>query len=232
MYTSAISALFLASLVVATPLQKRQNSSFSSSDLPVVASGINPATTINGINIDGFGGFSSLNGFSNFCGGFSCDSNNQVFINSGNSLSCSSVDINVVQQQLAILGELAKQIILTEICEVEVQTLAFQQFNSNFGGFQDSLLRDSSLQVGFDSSIADLFEQLFLDGILNTNDFGFLGSDIGQNSVFVNSNWNDNSSPESVAAALSLAQQAIAQGLISSNSNLNSLDLNNNLNLD
>jgi len=74
------------------------------------------------------------------------------------------------------------------------------QFNSGFSNFGLDLSRISGRNIGFDSGIAALISQLVLsNGGINLKDFGFLGSNIGQQFIVPSgSNWNDNTSPQSV----------------------------------
>ena len=47
------------------------------------------------------------------------------------------------------------------------------------------------------------------DGNLSNNNFGFKGSDVGNNSVVVSgNNWDNNTSPDAVKKAKGLADQA------------------------
>ncbi|KAF9491853.1 hypothetical protein BDN71DRAFT_1452311 [Pleurotus eryngii] len=81
---------------------------------------------------------------------------------------------------------MAKRIITEQICEVETQTIIFQQFHASFGSFNDDLRRVSGHCVGFDSSIADRFSKLVDGGgSISTHDFGFLGLDVGKHTVVI-----------------------------------------------
>lgn len=106
---------------------------------------------------------------------------------------------------------MAKRIITEQVCEVETQTVTFEQFHASLGLFSHDLRRTSDLHVGFDSSIASHFSDFFEeDGSLSTEDFGFTGHDLGLNTVVVGgSNWNAETSPASVGAAFSAARSAI-----------------------
>jgi len=167
------------------------------------------------LSLNSWGGFSSLDGFDDFNGVDNFRGHNDVetVIIQETQVVCSSLPVRVIQQQLAILREVAKQILTTQICEVEVQTIVLQQFSSGFDDFSGDLLRHSGNQVGFDPNVAGLLNSLVNDnGSLNRNDFGFLGSQIGGSKVVPNSNWNDESSPDSVQAALDAARKAAGNG--------------------
>jgi hypothetical protein len=162
-------------------------------------------------SLNSWGGFSSLDGFDDFNGvdNFSGRNDAETVVIQETQVVCSSLPVRVIQQQLAILQEVAKQILTTQICEVEVQTIVFQQFSSGFDNFSGDLSRQSGKQVGFDPNVAKLIGSLINDdGSLNRNDFGFQGNQIGGSKVVANSNWNDESSPASVQAALNAALQA------------------------
>jgi len=123
---------------------------------------------------------------------------------------CESVSIDIVQQRLVILSEVVKEVILQMICEVEVQEIVIEQFTSIFSSFSNDVSHNSDRSASFDSTIVEFYEEIFeSDGSLSTNDFGFDGSSVGQNSVIVGgNNWNDASSPSSVSSAKSLAIEA------------------------
>jgi len=199
-----VSFCFLASLAVASPVSQNLKRTTSS-------------TALVPVSLDNWGGFSVLSNFDSFFGvdDFCGLDNAQVLLEQelvcglGTGTSISSID--VVQQQLAILSQVAQQMILTELCEVEVQMIAYQQFLLGLSGFSNELLRFNGLQPSFDSSIAGLGSSLFLpDGSLNQN-FSFSGVNIGQNSQTVSSNWN-NQSLQSVQNALAQAQIAALSG--------------------
>lgn len=192
-----VSFCFLATLAIATPVVQKRTSS----------------TALVPVSLNNWGGFSSLNGFDNFFGISNFDglSNAEVLLEQ--ELQCSSsISISIVQQQLAILAQVAQQIILTELCQVEVQMIAFQQFLLGLSGFSSDLLRLDGSQPSFDCVIAALGSSLFnSNGQLNQN-FNFQGINIGQNSQLVSSNWNNQTSPQSVQNALAQAQIASLSG--------------------
>ncbi|KAI5122285.1 hypothetical protein M0805_002365 [Coniferiporia weirii] len=170
-------------------------------------------------------GLSTMSNFDDFFGqdNFDGSDNEQIIIieeDDDSEFSCDSQDIEIVQQRLSILSEVAKSIILEQICEVEVQTIILEQFISGFSSFGDDISHLSGRSASFDQSIAGLLDQILeSDGSLSNNDLGFEGSDIGSNSVIVSgNNWNDGSSPASVQQASQLSQQAIQNSTQSSNS--------------
>ncbi|KAK7463421.1 hypothetical protein VKT23_006774 [Stygiomarasmius scandens] len=163
-------------------------------------------------SFDNWGGISSLHGFDNFYGSdnFSGVISQQVVVHE-QEVVCHSQSIEIIQQRLLVLQEMAKKIITEQICEVETQTIVFEQFISSSSHFSSDLLHTSGHQVGYDSSIASHYGSLIgSDGSLTSDDLGFSGHDLGKNTVVVSgNNWNDNSSPASVHSAYSAAQGAI-----------------------
>ena len=111
------------------------------------------------------------------------------------------------------------RIILSQVCEVEVQTLILNQFTSGFNVFDLDLRHLSGRNIGFDLGVANRFGSLFnADGSLSNFDLGFNGLDIGKNLFSVSGfNWNDFTSPVSVgnAQALSLAAAGLVSGYTS-----------------
>ncbi|KAF8871364.1 hypothetical protein BD779DRAFT_1576981 [Infundibulicybe gibba] len=163
-------------------------------------------------SFDNWGGFSSLNGFDNFYGAddFCGSSFSQTVVEQQSEVVCHTERIEIIQQRLVILQEMAKRIITEQICEVETQTIVFEQFHASLGSFSSDLSRSSSHHVGFDSSIASHFGDIVSsDGSLSTNDFGFSGHDLGSNTIVPSgSNWDSSTSPVSVGNAFSSAQAA------------------------
>ncbi|KAF5360437.1 hypothetical protein D9756_004702 [Leucocoprinus leucothites] len=161
-----------------------------------------------------WGGLSSFDNFDNFYGVDNFDSSvhfSQV-VDTTQTLVCHTVEIEIIQQRLLVLQEMAKRIITEQICEVETQTVVFEQFHASLGLFRNDLHRTSGHQVGFDSAIAGHFSDVCLpDGSLSTDNFGFSGTDLGSHSVVVGgSNWNDATSPASVSAASGAANFAVS----------------------
>jgi len=167
-------------------------------------------------SFNGWGGFSSMDNFDNFFGSenFCGSVSTQTVVTETEQESvvvCHSQSIEIIQQRLLVLQEMAKRIITEQICEVETQTIVFQQFTSSFSSFHADLSRSSGNQVGFDSNIAGNFGNIVgSDGSLTTNDLGFSGHDLGSSTVVPSgSNWNSNTSPASVGSAFNAAQSAI-----------------------
>jgi len=179
---------------------------------PVAYSSTNALAARGGQSFNHWGGFSSLDNFDNFYGSddFSHSHNfNQVVIKQDSQLVCHSEQVVIIQQRLAVLQEMAKKIITEQICEVETQTIVFQQYHSSLGGFSHDLTRSSGRHAGYDHSIVSHFGNFYnSDGSLSNSDFGFSGHDIGSNYYVPTSNWNDGSSPSSVGNAYAAAQGA------------------------
>lgn len=184
--------------------------------------------TGNSISFNGWHGISSLSGetslraresgrligivgFDNFYGvdNFSGSVSTQIFAQEDVTV-CHTQDVTIIQQQIAILVENMKRILSVQVCEVETQTVLISQVQSHFSSFSEDIRHVSSRHVGFDNVIASHISNLFDEsGSLNTQDFGFSGSDIGSHSSFVlGSNWNPSSSPAVVSQAFSDAQSA------------------------
>ncbi|KAJ7250835.1 hypothetical protein B0H12DRAFT_1120050 [Mycena haematopus] len=165
-----------------------------------------------GPSFDNWGGISSLSGFDNFYGtsDFAHLHSSQTVVKQDSELVCHSEQVTIIQQRLAVLQEMAKKIITEQICEVETQTIVFQQYYASLGGFSHDLTRSSSSRhAGYDNSIASHIGDFYnSDGSLSTYDFGFSGSDVGSNYYVPSSNWNQDSSPSSVGSAYQAAQAA------------------------
>jgi len=162
-------------------------------------------------SFDNWGGISSLSGFDNFYGSddFAHHNVHQVVVKQDSELVCHSQQVVIIQQRLAVLQEMAKKIITEQICEVETQTIVFQQYYASLGGFSHDLTRNSGYSVGYDNSIASHYGDFYnSDGSLSNYDFGFSGSDVGSNYYVPNSNWNQGTSPSSVGAAYQASQMA------------------------
>ncbi|KAJ3785491.1 hypothetical protein GGU10DRAFT_422531, partial [Lentinula aff. detonsa] len=162
-------------------------------------------------SFDNWGGISSFSGFDNFYGvdNFSGVVSDQVVVEQ-QEVVCQAVSIEVVQQKLLVLQEMAKQIITEQVCDVETQTVVFQQFLSSCNHFSSDLLRTSGVQVGYDSDIVSHYGSFYnADGSLSTSDLGFSGSDVGKSVVVPSgSNWNSATSPASVGNAFNAALSA------------------------
>ncbi|KAF5387518.1 hypothetical protein D9757_006597 [Collybiopsis confluens] len=183
-----------------------------------LAAPVNPATqSLNRryISFDGWHGISSLSGFDNFYGSenFSGEISSEVSVSVEEQeevVVCHSLSVEIIQQKLLVLQEMAKRIITEQICEVETQTIVFQQYISSSTHFVDDIMHTSHLSAGYDSSIASHYGDLVgSDGSLSTSDLGFSGSDVGQSYVVPSgSNWNPSTSPASVQSAFNAAQSA------------------------
>jgi len=168
-------------------------------------------------SFDNWGGFSSLSGFDNFYGedNFSGEVSTQVTVDESEEESvvvCQSLSVTIIQQKLLVLQEMARQIITEQICEVETQTIVFQQYLASVSSFSDDIMHTSSLSAGYDSSIVSHYNDLYnSDGSLSTYDLGFSGSAAGQSLVVPSgTNWNPSTSPSSVQSAYNAAQSAIS----------------------
>jgi len=169
------------------------------------------AIAARGQSFNNWGGISSLSNFDNFYGSndFSHHNMNQVVVKQDSELVCHSETVTIIQQRLAVLQEMAKKIITEQICEVETQTIVFQQYYSSLGGFSHDLTRSSGRHSGYDNSIASHYSDFYnSDGSLSTYDFGFSGSDVGSNYYVPTDNWNQNSSPSSVGSAYQASEAA------------------------
>ncbi|KAJ7175914.1 hypothetical protein C8R46DRAFT_1080003 [Mycena filopes] len=142
-------------------------------------------------SFNNWGGISSLSNFDNFYGSddFAHHNMNQV------ELVCHTEQITIIQQRLA----------------VETQTIVFQQYYASLGGFSHDLTRNSgsSHHAGYDNNIVSHYGDFYnSDGSLSNYDFGFSGHDIGSNYYVPSSNWNQDSSPNSVGSAYQVSQAA------------------------
>jgi len=173
-------------------------------------------------NFDNFNSFNSFDNFfgqSNFLG-----QSNEIVVIDIEQPTCRSIDINVIQQQLAILSETVKQVFVSEFCDVELQVIVLEQFLGRFDSFSRSLRRENNFSPSYDSSVSALITEIVINGNLNTNNFGFNGNSIGSNSViFSGNNWGGNSI-NSVGLAYQLSHQSriASLGSVSNSVNLGS----------
>ncbi|KAJ7274403.1 hypothetical protein B0H12DRAFT_1066487 [Mycena haematopus] len=154
------------------------------------------------VSFNNWNNIGSLNGFDNFYGAedFNGFNRDQTVVDSQEV--CHSVDIKIVQQRLAVLQEMAKRIITEQICEVETQTITFEQYYQSLGHFKGDLRRHSGHQVGYDRGIVGHFGKIYnSDGSFCTDDWDFTGHDVGSQTVVIKDNWNDQSSPRTVDSA-------------------------------
>jgi len=174
---------------------------------------VNQDLAVRGHSFDNYGGLSSLSGFDNFYGSdnFVGHFSSETIVKHESEVVCHSESVEIIQQRLLVLQEMAKRIITEQICQVETQTIVFEQFYSSLGSFSGDLRHTSGHSAGFDTGIASHFSSIVSSsGSLSSNNFGFSGSDLGQQYVVPSgSNWNPSTSPASVGAAYSAAQSAI-----------------------
>lgn len=195
-----LAAASMVASVMATPLPIPQ----TTTDLAVRGSS----------SFNNYHGDSSMSNFDNFYGSdnFSGEISKTVVVKEKTEVVCRSESVTIIQQRLLVLQEMAKRIITEQVCEVETQTVVFEQFYASLGSFSSDLRRQSGRSVGYDSSIAGHYGSIASSsGSLSTSNLGFSGSSVGSNYVVPGgSNWNDQSSPSSVGNAYSAAQAAIS----------------------
>ncbi|KAH6913121.1 hypothetical protein BKA70DRAFT_1073843, partial [Coprinopsis sp. MPI-PUGE-AT-0042] len=165
------------------------------------------------VSFDKWGGYESLKGFDDFYGVDNYDGYkyNQVFVKQEHELVCRVQEVHIIQQRLLVLQEMAKKIITETICEVETQTIVFEQFRGGLHGFGRDLIRfPGHHQVGYDAEIVKHFPKIIHeDGSLNYDDWKFTGKDLGKHSVIVKGhNWDDVRSPPLVHKAWNAARGA------------------------
>jgi hypothetical protein len=165
-------------------------------------------------SFDNYGGFNSMSGFDNFYGSSNFDnshfSESSITVVKEQEVVCHSESIEIIQQRLLVLQEMAKRIISEQICEVETQTVVFEQFHSSLHGFSRDLRRYSGRGVGYDSGISSHFNNFYnSDGSLSNSDFGFSGSDLGHSYVIPSGNNWGSRSRSSVNSAYSSARSAV-----------------------
>ncbi|KAF4617702.1 hypothetical protein D9613_005814 [Agrocybe pediades] len=174
---------------------------------------LNRLTARGDISFNNWGGYSSFGNFDDFYGSdnfIGAVSSQTLVTEQSQELVCHTESIEIIQQRLLVLQEMAKRIITEQVCEVETQTVVFEQFHASLGLFSHDLRRTSGHHVGYDSSISSHFSDICAaDGSLTNDDFGFSGHDLGSHTVVVGgSNWDDSTSPSSVGAAYSAARGA------------------------
>ncbi|KAH6897595.1 hypothetical protein BKA70DRAFT_1198821 [Coprinopsis sp. MPI-PUGE-AT-0042] len=164
-------------------------------------------------SFDRWGGYDSLKDFDHFYGVDNWDGYKfeQVFVKE-HELVCKTHEIHVIQQRLLVLQEMAKRIIVETICEVEVQTIVFEQWYASLHGFGRDLRRfpGNHHQVGYDQEIVKHFPKFIKveDGSLNLDDWHFTGKDLGKHTVVVKGhNWDDKTSPSTVWKAWGAARK-------------------------
>lgn len=157
-----------------------------------------------------------MNGFDNFYGSSNFDnsefSESSITVEKEKEVVCHSQSVEIIQQRLLVLQEMAKRIITEQVCEVETQTIVFEQFHSSLHGFSRDLRRDSGRSVGYDSDIASHFSSFYnSDGSLSNSDFGFSGSDLGRSYISPSGNNYGSNSFSSVANAYKAARSAVTK---------------------
>jgi predicted restriction endonuclease len=212
---AASTVLFVFSLLsltsVAKPLSYRREQALMLRNAPPVslqARGNDSVSFNNWNNISQLQGFDDFNGKDNFNGG----KNDQTIVIKEVEQKCEVVKVEIVQQKLAILQEIAKRIITEQICDVQVQTIVLEQHNGALQVFRDDIQRKTvTKQVGYDEQIASKLSQIVqTDGTLSVDDNGFSGSDVGKNLVVPSgNNWDDATGPARVQAALDAAESAL-----------------------
>nr|GAT60786.1 predicted protein [Mycena chlorophos] len=133
-------------------------------------------------SFDNYNSIGTMSNFDGFYGqnNFGGHNRHQTIIQQTPELVCQSVQVNIVQQRLAVISEMARRVVTEFSCEVETQVIAFEQFYQSMGYFSDDLRRHSGYQVGYDQNIVSHFDDWYnSDGSLCTDDWGFQGSDIG-----------------------------------------------------
>ncbi|GAW02133.1 hypothetical protein LENED_003767 [Lentinula edodes] len=198
------SILVLVSAALATPLSAKRQ--------PWDQDLINLYVRDANVSLNNYAGLQSMSGFDNFrgSGNFDGSQNAQVTVIEEQQTVCHTEQIEIIQQKLVVLQEIAKRIITEQICEVETQTIVLEQFSSGLTVFQKDISRTTTKQVGYDKNVAGLVGNLTnSDGSLSTSDLGFNGTSVGSNTVVPSgSNWNNTQGPEAVQKALSAAQAA------------------------
>ncbi|KAJ7066931.1 hypothetical protein C8F01DRAFT_1247351 [Mycena amicta] len=176
--TLLISLVSLTSSVFAKPLSYRRDEALALRNAPALDL---QARDDGNVSFSNFDNISSLQGFDDFN-----DKTPQTIVIKETKTQCEDVKIQIVQQRLAILREVAKKIITEHICNVETQTIVLAQHNGALQVFRDDIQRKTvTRQIGFDEQIASKFNEIFQeDGMsLLYPTQGFTGQDVGKNVV-------------------------------------------------
>ncbi|KAH8801265.1 hypothetical protein DL96DRAFT_1823742 [Flagelloscypha sp. PMI_526] len=184
MFSKLITFAALAAGIAAAPLPRR---SFNKS-------------------LSGWGGHESLNGFDNFYGVDNYSGYlHEVNVVPHEELVCHQKEIVIVQQRLLVIKEWAKKIITELVCDVETQTLVFEQWHGSLGHFSADIRHlEGSHPIGYDFKITEHFPKLWED---KYEDWGFTGYDYGKNYYTPSGyNWKDDSSHSSVHDAWVVSQ--------------------------
>ncbi|KAF8581117.1 hypothetical protein K439DRAFT_1354957 [Ramaria rubella] len=152
-----------------------------------------------------------MKNFDNFYGSSDFSGTSQTLVKN-QDVVCHSEQIEIVQQQLAVIREWYKKIITEQICEVEVQSIVHQQFVSGCEGFSSDIRRASSndRSVSFDHNIASQITVIHdSNNECVTNDLGWQGTSVGSNAIsYSGDNWNSQYSPPSVSTVYGYCQQS------------------------
>ncbi|KAF7298670.1 Amidohydro-rel domain-containing protein [Mycena indigotica] len=215
MFVNLIASLMtvtLATGALAAPVDNNPGVAARGSVSSVSTSSVSSVSSVSS-SFDSWGGISSLAGFDKFYGiddfAHFKHFSPVVVRQSTSELVCHSQKVEIVQQRLAVLQELAKRIVTEQFCEVETQTIVFAQYHATLGGFFDDLRRTSTHPVGFDAAIAAHFGSIQAeDGTLTTHDLNFTGADIGASYQVPTSNWDEKTSYSTVNKAYRAARIA------------------------
>jgi len=154
-----------------------------------------------------------MSGFDNFYGSGNFDGrkNDQKIIER-EVVQCHRQEIEIVQQRLVILQEMAKRVISELVCDVETQVIVFEQYHRNTQRHRDDLRRDQGRMAGYDSNIASHYSNMLdSNNQLTTNDLGFNGQSVGNSTVVLGgTNWNNSTSPQSAMNAYNAVQSSSA----------------------
>ncbi|TDL25858.1 hypothetical protein BD410DRAFT_610093 [Rickenella mellea] len=166
-----------------------------------------------GVSFNNYGGYQSMSNFDDFYGYGNFDQREQTTVIKDKVVVCHSEKIEIIQQKLVILREMAKRIITEQICEVEVQTIVIKQFSSQMDNFHKDVNRKSGRQVSYDEDTSNKISQILgSDGQVSRSDLGFSGQDVGKGSINVQGgNWDNNNSPSRVLNANGMADQAVGK---------------------
>ncbi|KAJ7707742.1 hypothetical protein B0H17DRAFT_918215, partial [Mycena rosella] len=162
------------------------------------------------ISFNKWQGHESLDNFDNFYGvdNFSGFHRSQILVEI-QDLVCHSQSVEIIQQRLAVLVQMAHRIITETICEVESQVIVFEQYYQSLGHFRGDLRRRSGHHAGYDRGIVSHFKNIYNpDGSFCTDDWNFTGHDIGSQTVVIKDNWVELSSHSSVDSAYYAARNA------------------------
>ncbi|KZV84642.1 hypothetical protein EXIGLDRAFT_726942 [Exidia glandulosa HHB12029] len=219
MFFSTAAVLALASSVLAAPMAEKSKRTSSVPDifnqLHAFSTSSQTVSLTNEalvpFSFNNWGSLSSLSNFDSFFGAGNFDGRfNQIqVVNVQEVQVCSQVEIDIVQQNLAILLEAMKQVLLTQVCEVETQVIVSSQFSSHLQVFMEDVRHISGRQVGFDSSISSQLSSVLSSLGGNHVNLGFSGQSIGSNLQIVQSNFDSVNSPARIHAAWVASQLAV-----------------------